>query len=294
MWIWFVLGLVAGVAATVPVAILVARRTERRVRRLEQRARSAERLAELGTLTSGLAHEIKNPLSTVGLNMQLIQEDLTDLTHDAHPGALPDDRLNRLQRRFESLKGETGRLREILEDFLRFAGRIQLDCAEIDLGALIAELVDFFEPQANESGVQIRTQLSTTPTIHADAAQLKQALLNLFINATWTMQNARSRSDGLHGGANELMIRTESGRGELRIHVIDTGPGIETEAIDKIFSPYYSTRPGGTGLGLSVTRRIVEEHGGTLSVHSEPARGSDFCLTLPLNPPDEGASAVEG
>ncbi len=128
---------------TVPVAVLAARRFARRVRQLELRARASERLAELGTLTGGLAHEIKNPLSTVGLNIQLLQEDLTDLAAAA-PQALPEDRLGRLNRRFDTLMRETQRLRDILEDFLRFAGRINLESQPTDINSLLDELTDFF------------------------------------------------------------------------------------------------------------------------------------------------------
>ncbi|MEE9211559.1 MAG: histidine kinase dimerization/phospho-acceptor domain-containing protein [Phycisphaeraceae bacterium] len=198
--VWFWIGLGAGVLLTIPLTAIAARRAERRVRRLEQRARTAERLAELGTLTGGLAHEIKNPLSTVGLNVQLLQEDLSDLAHDAAPGALPEDRLGRLRRRFETLSRETQRLRDILEDFLRFAGRIKLDPSPTDVNALVDELTDFFQPQALASKVQLRTTLAAAlTTVQADAGLLKQAVLNLLINACQAMSDARDRAHP-HGG----------------------------------------------------------------------------------------------
>ena len=292
--VWFFwIGLGAGVLLTIPLAAIAARRAERRVRRLEQRTRTAERLAELGTLTGGLAHEIKNPLSTVGLNVQLLQEDLSDLAHDAAPGALPEDRLGRLRRRFETLSRETQRLRDILEDFLRFAGRIKLDPGPTDVNALVDELTDFFQPQALASKVQLRTTLAAAPTtVRADAGLLKQAVLNLLINACQAMSDARDRAHP-HGGADELIIRTERkrvlGQDEVLIHVIDTGPGMPPEVVEKVFAPYFSTKPGGSGLGLAVTRRIVEEHRGQLTVHSEPGRGSDFTIALPVEPPGNAA-----
>lgn len=282
------LGLATGLLAAVPLAVLYARRTEQRARQLEQRARTAERLAELGTMTSGLAHEIKNPLSTVNLNLQLLQEDLTDLAAQAPPGAFPEDQLGRFQRRFDSLRRETGRLRDILEDFLRFAGRMELHLTPTDLNATLDELADFFGPQAAAAGVQLRTQFAANPAIvNADTGLLKQAVLNLLLNATQAMQEAREKGTP-HGGATELILRTERARhagvDEVQVHVIDTGPGVPDDVAARIFQPYFTTKRGGTGLGLPTARRIVEEHGGRLTLHTEPARGTDFRLSLPAAP----------
>ncbi|HEX7009598.1 MAG TPA: ATP-binding protein, partial [Phycisphaeraceae bacterium] len=248
-----------------------------------------QRLAELGTLTGGLAHEIKNPLSTIGLNMQLLQEDLAQIAASVPPDSPLADSLGRVQRRFGSLQRETQRLREILEDFLRFAGRMRLERQPADLNELVDELADFFEPQARAAGVRLRRQLNASPaSIHVDASLLKQALLNLLLNATQAMSEARQKSRP-HGGADELILRTERqrslGQDELLIHVTDTGPGIDNDVLDKLFQPYFSTKRGGSGLGLPTTRRIVEEHGGQIQVHSEVGRGSDFVVRLPLQPP---------
>ncbi len=286
MWTAFWIGLAVGSALVIPAAWVWGRRIERRVRQLESRARAAERLAEIGTLTSGLAHEIKNPLSTVGLNIQLIREDLTRLQADAPASHGDPDELARIQRRFGALARETDRLREILEDFLRFAGRVKLDLAPTDINAVITELVDFFEPQAHEAKVNLRAQLDADPAVApADAAHLKQALLNLLINAAQAMTECRDQ-DTPHGGASELMIRTErkrrrDGRADLLIHVIDTGPGMPPDLAAKVFQPYFSTKRGGTGLGLPTTRRIIEEHGGHITLHAEPGRGSNFTIELP-------------
>lgn len=285
MWSFLFLGLGIGVLASIPVAAVWGRRTERRVRQLEQRARAAERLAELGTLTGGLAHEIKNPLSTVGLNVQLLQEDVHDLSQDGGLSDAHQEGLGRVQRRLESLSRETLRLRDILEDFLRFAGRVELDPKPTDLHTVIGELIDFFEPQAREGKVKLRAQLLADPcSVSADAALLKQAMLNLLINAVQAMVQAREK-DQPHGGADELIVRTERGRtpggDELRIHVTDTGPGMTDETAARVFQPYFSTKRGGTGLGLPTSRRIIEEHGGQLSVHADPGRGTDFTFTLP-------------
>lgn len=286
MWSYPLVGLAVGVIAAIPVAALWGRRTERRVRQLEQRARAAERLAELGTLTGGLAHEIKNPLSTVGLNIQLLKEDLAEVATDAASGTEIEEKLNRVQRRFDALDRETHRLKDILEDFLRFAGRIELERTQTDLRALIEELVDFFQPQADQAQINIRTQIDLGPQIiTADASLLKQALLNLLINAVHAMTVARDQTTP-HGGANELILRSQRkrslGENMIQIHVIDTGPGIGKQVLTKMFQPYFSTKRSGSGLGLPTARRIIEEHGGQLTAHSEPGRGTDFLVSLPL------------
>lgn len=307
--IWFFAGIAVGLLLAIPATALAQRWERRRLQRLEARARAAERLAELGKLTGGLAHEIKNPLSSVGLNVQLLQEDLSELSgelsrampdeHDASSDqgirqGVPDavaaqtihELIGRIQRRFGGLARETQRLRDILEDFLRYAGRVKLDRQPVDINALVDELVDFFAPQAQAAQVRLRTQLAGAPvTVGADSGLLKQALLNLLINATQAMIEAREAGRP-HGGANELILRTEVardlGQPEVCIHVIDTGPGIAPEDRDRVFEPYFSTKKTGTGLGLPTARRIVEEHGGTLALYSEPGRGSDFVVVLPV------------
>ncbi|QNN24497.1 two-component sensor histidine kinase [Planctomycetales bacterium ZRK34] len=271
---WFALGIGCGVLATVPLIVFASRRTARRVRKLEQRARGAERLAELGTLTGGLAHEIKNPLSTIGLNLQLLRESIDD-------AELPTDLASRFGRRIDALTDETDRLRGILEDFLSFAGRMRLDPQPAVVNDLVEQLVDFYHAQAEASGIQLRTRLAPDAgELNLDTTLFKQALLNLLINATQAMVDARY-SDKPHGGATDLILRTERTRDGVEVHVIDTGPGIDPATIEKIFHPYFTTKKGGTGLGLPTTRRIIEEHGGSIAVHSDPGQGTDFTLHLP-------------
>jgi len=264
--VWTLLG--AG-AATM-AAVWHQRRQRTRLRE-EAAARSAERLAELRSMTGGLAHEIRNPLSTLVLNAQLLREEVMDMEVDEQT------RL-RVCRRVDAMSREASRLGDILEDFLRFAGRMQLDRQPRDLREVIDELVDFFRPQAERAKVLLRLDATPEPvTASVDAGLLKQALLNLMLNAVQAMEGGERR---------ELLIRLErDARGaapEARIHVIDTGPGIPLERRATLFMPYSSTRPGGTGLGLATTRRIVEEHGGRVTLFSEPGVGSDFVLHLPL------------
>lgn len=282
---WLFFGIAIGLLLAIPGAWAFSRRTERRVIELEREARANERLAEQATMTRGLAHEIKNPLSTIGLNIQLLQEDAADIERAAEQQPAIAEQAGKVRRRLGTLGREAVRLREILEDFLRFAGRIELDLQPTNLNALVDELAVFYEPQASEAGVNLRTQLDASlPEAKADPSLLKQATLNLMINATHAMTDAKS--DGLaHGGANELILRTSQIAGRegrrLCISVVDTGPGMNDKVRRQIFEPYFSTKRTGTGLGLPTTRRIVEEHGGELSVHSEPGRGSAFTIELP-------------
>ena len=259
------------------------RKREAEAREAERRAADAERLAELGSLTSGLAHEIKNPLSSVVLNAQLVEEAMRDLE-------APEDEKEAVVRRSEALVREAERLRTILTDFLQFAGRVRLDRQPQDLRKVIEDLVDFFHPQADAAGVVLRADLpSREILVDVDASLLKQAVLNLMINAVRAMEaNPPERP-------RELLVRLASDGESASVHIIDSGPGVPEDQREKIFHPYVSTTPGGTGLGLPTTRRIVEEHGGHIDLEVLEGRGSDFTLVLPPSAAaDAGAATVGG
>jgi signal transduction histidine kinase len=275
---------IAGFGLGVLGAALVARSLVRRhlagLRAAERRARAAERMAEIGAMTGGLAHEIKNPLSTIGLNAQLLAESIEELPID------PEER-GRLSRRVAALRREAERLRGILTDFLQFAGQVRIDPRPTDMNALVEELTDFFMPQARVQGVLLRCELAPGPLMaSADGPHAKQALLNLMLNAVQAMA-----ADTRPGApARELIIRTArqtdpERRPVVAVHVIDTGPGISDEVREKIFQPYFTTKSGGTGLGLPTARRLIEAHDGRLDLHSEPGRGTDFTAYFPALPP---------
>ncbi len=260
--------------AAIVVLSIALRRARRATKIAEQRTDPCRRAARAGEFDDGRAraHEIKNPLSTLVLNAQLLDEELDE--------AVPEeDARGRLHRRVGALVRETTRLRGILEDFLRYAGRMRLDPQRRDIASLVSDLVDFFHPQCDQAAVLLRSEIPSTPIeADIDKAHLKQAVLNLMLNALQAM-DGRAAEDSAPRG--ELMVRVESKDGEAHIHVIDTGPGIPADRIDEIFRPYVTGKPGGSGLGLPTARRIVEEHGGELTVHSEPGRGSDFLIRLP-------------
>lgn len=279
-WFTFASGmLVGGLVVLVAGASFIRRRVVR-LRAAEERARRQERLAELGALTGGLAHEIKNPLSTIGLNVQLASEAIAD-------SALPDDDKATLVRRVDTVSREATRLANILNDFLRFAGRIKLAPVECDIRGIIEELADFYRPQCELQRVVLRADTPASPvTARVDPALIKQALLNLMINATQAMGGEATRSG-------ELLLRLGSDEHEVLVHVIDTGPGIPAERHAEIFRPYVTGRRGGSGLGLAVTRRIVEEHGGRIDLFSEVGKGSDFVVRLPVAGPGEPRGSAD-
>lgn len=257
----FAWGLVCGVLVGAIGVTIVTIIYVRRYHRLQRHTAQVERLAELGTLTGGLAHEIKNPLSTVQLNLQLLEEDLDP----SHP------EFQRLVNRLATVRKETTRLREILDDFLRYAGKIEIEPRPVDLGLLLEELVDFYSPQAQLQRIKLRLTRPPAPVIAAvDPRLVKQSVLNLMINATQAIG---------HDGEILLSCRRE-GKWAI-IEVIDTGPGMDKETLDRIFQAYYSTKKGGTGLGLAIAKRIVDEHAGKVEVKSEVGKGTDFCLYFP-------------
>lgn len=256
------------------LAFWVSRRIWASAKRLSARAKGRDHLVELGKLAGGLAHEIKNPLSTIHVNLKLLSEDLERRDDEDH---------RRWLRRLRSVQAEADRLRAILDDFLRYAGRYEMALAPLDLREVVGELADFFAPQAQANRVVLRTALSDSP-VHCmvDANLIKQALLNLMINATQAMSQS---------GGGELLIRVQAVRGQALLEVTDTGPGIPDDRLGRIWDVYFSTKKGGSGLGLPTTRRIIREHEGNIQVHSEVGRGTRFVITLPLASPDQVAQA---
>lgn len=265
------IGAVVGGGVGATAVFLYTRRRMRRLRALERRARADERLAEMGAMAGGLAHEIKNPLSTIGLNAQLLAESISELD-------TPDERKAPLLRRIDTLSREIDRLRGILADFLDFAGGLHLQLVVQDVNTVVDELVDFFAPQAEQSRVRIRTTLAARRLdAPIDAPLIKQALLNLMLNAVQAMAT----------NSGELIIRTErasdpDGSPVVIIHVIDTGPGMDEEVRDKVFQPYFTSKAGGSGLGMPTARRLVEAHRGRIELFSEPGKGTDVRVILPM------------
>lgn len=228
---------------------------------------------ELTKLTGELAHEIKNPLSTVKINLQLAKEALDDVDLTEPSRVLWDQCRHSLagaSRKIAIVQKETERLEQILDSFLKYVRRPDLQLATVDLNELVGDMVDFYSPQAYSRALTVRQGLCNEPLLcRADPGALKQVLLNLFINSQQAMDK---------GG--ELMIRTLRRAGWAVVQISDTGKGIPPERLPTIFHPYHSSRCGGTGLGLATAKKIVEAHGGTISVHSEVGKGTSFTIEL--------------
>lgn len=278
IWTASLVAFAAGVALAALASRVIITRSIARARAAERRARAAEHLAEVGAMTGGLAHEIKNPLSTLGLNAQLLSEAVAELP-------LPEHDRSRLTRRTDALRRETQRLGGILQDFLEFAGELRIDPRPADLAGVVDELVDFFTPQAESRGVRLRADVPVRPLpLLVDVPHLKQAVLNLMLNALQAMEGVAP------GTPRELILRATGSEAGVELHVMDTGPGMDEATLARIFRPYFTTKSGGTGLGLPTTRRIVEAQGGRVEVHSEPGKGTDFAIVLP-SMPDQSAFA---
>lgn len=223
---------------------------------------------ELAELAGGFIHEIKNHLSTFGLNLQLLAEDFNDPQ---------TQRERRAFERVQRLQNECERLVEVSNDFLRFSRIEELNLQPCDLLSVLEELIDFFGPMARNSNIKVNRYLpSDLPPVYLDSEIFKQAMLNLLLNAEQAMPK---------GG--EITIQATIAPESLTLNLIDTGKGISAEGLEKIFKPFYSTRPGGTGLGLPTTKKIIEAHGGTIGAQSEPGKGTKFSIRLPLRMPKE-------
>lgn len=223
---------------------------------------------ELSELAGGLAHEIRNPLSTLKVNLQLLSEDLAEGTG----GEMDPDLRRRALQRLETLRLEMDRLHLLLDDFLKLITRRDFKTDRIDLNDVLRHLVEFLRPRMEKLGIPMRLSLPKTPLICSlDENLIKQALLNLCLNAQQAMPD---------GG--ELLIEVSTDADQARIDIVDAGVGIDAGMMESLFKPFFSTKKGGSGLGLSLTRRIVHEHGGEISVQSELGKGSRFTVHIPL------------
>lgn len=218
--------------------------------------------AELAELAGAFIHDVKNHLGTLKLNLQLLAEDFEPPQTQRERRAL--DRVRRLQ-------GECEHLVDVANDFLRFARLKDLELSPTDLSSVVEEIIDFFTPVALENRIEIKSYLpADLPQVCLHRETFKQGLLNLLINAQQAMPE---------GG--EITFQAMRDRERVVLNLIDTGKGMSPEVAARAFRPFFSARPGGTGLGLATTRKIIEAHGGTIEVQSEVGRGTKFTIRLP-------------
>ena len=238
--------------------------------RSEEKMSESRRLAVMGATAAVLAHEIANPLNGISTTVQVMQRHLSSRREESAD--------NFLTTNLADLKTEIDRLGALLNDFRSLARAPQLHVFPLDLRTLVAEVMKMFSSEAEQFRILMTQELPTElPLINADAERLKQIFLNLFKNAIEAMPS---------GG--KLSVSAFSQAQNLVINVSDTGSGIP-EGVD-IFQPFTTTKPHGSGLGLSVVRELLSAHGGTISYTSKKGAGTTFQIVLPLPSPTAGGT----
>ncbi len=217
------------------------------------------------TLAAGIAHEVRNPLNSLQINLRILQDELEELLpgRGAHVFAV-----------LAKIGAELKRLEDFVSEFLRFARPPRLKPEHVPVRPLLAELAAFLAPECSAKGVEVKLEIDQGPPIaFVDGLQLKQAVLNLFLNALQATQP---------GG--HVVLRTGGEARRLVISIVDDGEGIPEEVKEQVFTVFFSTRVGGTGLGLPIARRIVEEHGGSVHIASSPGEGTTATISVPTRP----------
>jgi len=227
----------------------------------------------LNTLTRKLIHEIRNPLNSVSLNLQLLEENLskldTEYKHNQRETINFDKDKAIVQ--VERISREVDRLNRILKDFSRYAKLPELEFQDTNLEKLIEEVINFIEPETERQNIKLVRNIESLPIVKIDPAQIKQTLFNLIINANQAM---------LEGG--KLTISARLDGNNVIIEIEDTGHGIPTEIQEEIFDLFVSTKKEGTGIGLAIAKQVVESHGGKIEIKSKVGEGTKFTIFLPL------------
>jgi signal transduction histidine kinase len=235
----------------------------------EHRLIRSERLATVGRMAAHIAHEVRNPLASIGLNAELLGDEIAERGEEA-------------RRLVTSIIGEVDRLAEITETYLRFARLPRPKLEKENLGAIVAAVAELSRGELAQAGVEITVDVAPgLPDIPADEAQLRQALINL-------IRNAREALSGVEKRRVDITVRERAGR--IAVTVRDSGAGIGAADIGKIFDPFFSTKSRGTGLGLALVQQIVVDHGGQIEVASQPGAGTTFTLTFPVGDADRARS----
>ncbi len=241
----------------------------RRNRDLEDQLQRAERSAVVGRLASGIAHEIRNPLNFMNLSIDHLQARfIAPPRSNQEAEAVRHEAANILG----LIKDEIGRLNRLVSDFLSYGRPSKLKLKQINARSLLEEVIGLVHAQAEQQGVKINLNAPTNGAaiFAGDAEQIKTCFSNLIINAVQAMPE---------GG--ELKIAVANHDATLQFEFQDTGGGIEANPIEQIFEPYYSTKETGIGLGLPLTKKLIEDHGGEIKVSSELDQGTTFVVTLP-------------
>lgn len=244
----------------------------KRSRRLEEQAREAERMAYIGTLASGLAHEIRSPLNSLSLNMQMLEEEVQAKAG----GVRMDPALAGQQRLLTLTRSELKRLERLASDFLSYAKPQALEKQPVKVGALLQRVRGVLDGELRSRGLAAEVVDESAGTVlDADPAQLVQLLLNLSFNGLAAIEAAGRGKDGLL-----RLIGRRDGE-DLLLAVEDNGEGIPSGVRERMFDLFYSNRKGGTGLGLAIVERIAGGHGATLEVDSRLGAGTTVAVRFP-------------
>jgi two-component system sensor histidine kinase HydH len=225
----------------------------------------AEKRDLLERLLARLAHEIRNPLSSLDIHVQLLEEDL---------GGLAPAIRAQLNPRLEIIHGELHRLASIVDHFLRLAGPSELDLEAVEMLKIVHHVCDLLKPEAAARAIELTTQVEPgLPSIAADPVRLTQALMNLVINAMQAVERQ---------GRIGVSVSASPDQQAILVQVSDNGPGIPQERLASIFDPYFTTKVEGSGLGLWIAQQIATAHGGTIQAQNGPNGGAVFAMALPL------------
>jgi len=241
---------------------------------LQQQIIQSERLAVVGRMSANVAHEIKNPLGTIVLNAELLEEEL---------GRFTTEDTTEAQGLLGVIKSELDHLIDVVEEYLQFARLPKVKLEEGNVNEVVSDLLLFLKEEASGRNVMVVEDLETAlPSVQLDAKQFRQALLNILKNSFEAMPE---------GG--KLTVSTALKDGHVQITIADTGRGIPDENLELVFTPFFSTKHGGTGLGLPITSHIVKEHRGTVSLESFLSLGTVFIIRLPVLPLDSADPSQE-
>jgi two-component system NtrC family sensor kinase len=230
--------------------------------RQQAELRRAERLAAVGRISAQITHEIRNPLNAIGLNAELLAEEIAGLSG-------PADEARAL---LAAISREVDRLNGVAEEYLRFARAPRASTDRHDLNDLLAQLLDFLAPELAAARVDVRRSLAPgLPQVRGAEGRLRAVFLNL-------LRNSR---EAMPGGGTITVTTRRNDPGPVEVLIEDTGGGIPPDALTRVFEPFYSTKERGTGLGLAFTQQVIEEHGGSIRCESTLGRGTVFTLRLP-------------
>ncbi|HKV58764.1 MAG TPA: ATP-binding protein, partial [Ktedonobacteraceae bacterium] len=261
------------------------------MRRLEEEKRRLDRLASLGEMAANVAHEVRNPLASIKTSMQMLLDDLAEDIPRIDSNS-DTEQVDGMRDSVRVVLKEVERLDSIVRDLLLFSRPRSFHTVECNVVEICDRVLSLIAPRCSEANVAVHRVYLSVPPVLVDVAQLEQVLLNLCINALQAMSE---------GGILTISCQTrrvpvtdmlpQQAHSALEITVSDTGTGIAPDQIERIFQPFYTTKAHGIGLGLPISRRLIEDHHGTLTVESQPGYGATFTIQLPL--PDEHSGEQE-